>query len=120
MTVTRLQNCYYVAEDVVAARAFYERTLGLTVKFADGDQWVQFSIGGANFAIASPSEAGPVSSGGAIVLEVDDLTALRDRLEADGTKIVAERDMGDHGRTVTITDPAGNLLQLFQSARTSG
>ena len=117
MAITRMQNCYYVAEDVARARAFYERTLGLTVKFADRDRWVQFSVGGANFALASPAEGGSGLSGGVIVLEVDDLAALRPRLEADGTKILGERDMGSHGQTMTIADPAGNVLQLFQKAR---
>ena len=118
MAITRLQNCYYVAADVTGSRRFYEETLGLPVKFADQERWVQFGVGGANFAIASPDEAASGASGGVLVFEVDDLEALRSRLASAGTAIVAERDMGSHGRTVTVKDPAGNTLQFFARAAT--
>lgn len=119
MMITRLQNCYYVAGDMARARAFYEQTLGLTVRFADQDRWVQFSVGGTNFALASPDEAAAGSSGGVVVFEVDDLDTLRQRLEAEGTTILGERDMGSHGKTMTIADTAGNVLQFFQKTQTS-
>ena len=50
------------------------------------------------------------------VFEVDDLDATRARLEAAGIPIVSERDMGPHGRVLTLRDPAGIFVQLFAKA----
>ena len=40
------------------------------------------------------------------------------RLIDGGAVLVDARDMGDHGRTCTYRDPAGNLFQLFWRAGT--
>jgi catechol 2,3-dioxygenase-like lactoylglutathione lyase family enzyme len=113
MTVTRIQNCYYATRDADASRAFYENLLGLTVAFADEGRWVQFKVGGSNFALAGPGEAPEGMSGGMVVFEVGDLAPFRVRLVESGARIVGERDMGDHGAVLTVEDPDGNLLQLF-------
>lgn len=112
--ITKLQNVFYVAGDVAKARHFYETVLGLEPKFTDGERWVQFKIGGSNFALASPDEAPPGAEGGIVVFEVDNLDELRGRLAADRVAILAERDMGAHGRTFAIKDPNGNLVQFFE------
>lgn len=115
--ITRLQNVYYVAGDVAKARHFYERVLGLETKFADGERWVQFKVGGSNFALGSPAEAPPGAAGGVAVLEVENLDELRARLVAERIEIVAERDMGGHGRTFAVKDPSGNFVQFFERPR---
>ncbi|MYZ47657.1 VOC family protein [Propylenella binzhouense] len=115
----RIQNFYYVAADIGQARAFYEDALGLEVKFADGERWIQFSAGGQNFALSSLAEAPPGVRGGTIVFEVEDLAGALARVEEAGGTILGERDMGGHGRTATFADPAGNVAQLFARA-TSG
>ncbi|MDQ0468359.1 VOC family protein [Labrys wisconsinensis] len=117
MTVKRLQNSYHVVGDVAHTRAFYETALGLPVKFADGERWVQFDAG-ANFAIAAPEEAPAGVRGAVVVFEVDALPALCERIEAAGGRILGRRDMGEHGRTVTAADPEGTVFQLFERART--
>jgi predicted enzyme related to lactoylglutathione lyase len=114
MTVKRLQNVYVKATDVAASRRFYEEAIGLVPKFADGERWVQYDAGGANFALASPGEYPAGASGTVAVFEVTDLDARIAQLAEAGVGIVASADMGSHGRTVTIIDPAGNYLQLFQ------
>lgn len=112
--ITKLQNVYYVAADVAKARHFYETVLGLETKFADGERWVQFKAGGGNFAIATPDEAPPGATGGIVVFEVDNLDELRARLVADRLDILAERDMGAHGRTFAVKDPNGSYIQFFE------
>jgi predicted enzyme related to lactoylglutathione lyase len=115
--IKKLQNIYYVAGDFAKARHFYETVLGLQPKFADGERWVQFNVAGANFALGSLAEAPPGASGGVAVFEVDSLAELRPRLEANQTEILAERDMGAHGRTFAVKDPNGNFLQFFEKAK---
>lgn len=114
MAVKRLQNVYVRAGDMAASRHFYEQVLGLTPKFADGERWVQYDAGGVNFAVGSPAEFPEGAAGAVAVFEVPDLDSRQGELAGAGIRVVASRDMGEHGRTVTVVDPAGNYLQLFQ------
>ncbi|MGH2340166.1 VOC family protein [Segnochrobactraceae bacterium EtOH-i3] len=117
MSIRRLKTVYHVAGDMDAGRRFYEEGLGLVPRFADGTRWVQYDAGGTAFALASQDEAPTAEAEGAVaVFEVDDLDATRARLEAAGIPIVSERDMGSHGRVVTLRDPAGTYVQLFAKA----
>lgn len=114
MAVKKLQNVYVSASNIKASRHFYEHVLSLTPKFADGERWVQYDAGGVNFAICSLAEFPEGASGAIAVFEVPDLDARQEELADAGIRIVASRDMGSHGRTVTVIDPSGNYLQLFQ------
>lgn len=116
MTIKRIQNVYLVADDMDAMVRFYEQALGLPIKFRDGTRWTQFNVGGSNLSLSSREEAGAEAKGGTVVFETDDLAALRAKVEQGGGKVLRERDMGSHGKTVTCVDPAGNLFQLFERA----
>lgn len=114
MTVKRLQNIYLTASDMKRQRRFYEEVLGLKVKFADEDNWVQFDVGGQNLALASAREAAPGAAGAVVVLEVDSIEAVVEKLSEEGLEVLSIRDMGSHGRTCAFRDPSGNVVQLFQ------
>lgn len=114
MPADRLQNVYVRSDDLNASRRFYEDVLGLKPKFVDGERWVQYDTGGANFAVGAAGEYPDGAAGAVAVFEVQDLDARQVALAAAGIRIVAARDMGKHGRTVTVVDPAGNYLQLYQ------
>jgi predicted enzyme related to lactoylglutathione lyase len=116
MTIT-LQVAYVVIDGMADNRAFYEDVLGLAPKFADGDRWAQYDLGGTNFALAAPGEAPAGAKGAILVFQVDDLEAAMQRLASAGTPVEELRDMGAHGRVATFTDPSGNRLQLFARAR---
>jgi catechol 2,3-dioxygenase-like lactoylglutathione lyase family enzyme len=94
--------------------AFYRDALGLPLKFRDGDKWSQLSVDGRSFALSSPEEANlPGGSNAVLVFEVDSLAEVRPVLEAAGAPVLEERDMGDHGCTLTSRDPDGNVIQFF-------
>lgn len=113
--ITGIRTCYVPSTDVSAMRQFYEETLGLEPKFADGDHWVQYGMKGAGFAIAGPRETPASPAGHVVVFEVSDMEALVARLEAAGqTPLI--RDMGSHGRILTVFDPAGQPVQFFARA----
>jgi len=120
MSVKRLQNAYYVVGDIDRARAFYEQSFGLKLKFQDGAKWAQFDAGGTNFSLSSPEEAAKGARGGVVVFEVDDIVATAQQVLASGGRVLAERDMGGHGKSTTVADPDGNILQLFQRAAKPG
>jgi predicted enzyme related to lactoylglutathione lyase len=95
------------------AQAFYERALGLTLKFRDQSKWCQFGVGGTNFALSSAEEAAPGASGGVVVFEADDIEGIRESVEAAGGLFVSERDMGAHGRVLVFLDAESNVFQVF-------
>jgi predicted enzyme related to lactoylglutathione lyase len=113
----KIQNVYQVTQNMGRALDFYRGLLGMTVKFQDGAKWAQLDAGGGRFALSSPEEAGAAAaSNTVIVFEVDDLAAMRKQLEIAGAPILATRDMGSHGSTITSRDPDGNIIQFFAKA----
>lgn len=116
MAVKKLQNVYLAAADMGASRHFYEAVIGLEPRFADGERWTQYAAGGGSFAVAAPQECPDGIAGAVAVFEVDDLDAHAERLTAAGIAVLARRDMGAHGRVLTVRDPAGNLVELFERA----
>lgn len=116
MTVKKLQNAYLVTREMDRAVAFYREALGLTLRFRDGTRWAQFDAGGANVSLSAPEEAADGACGAVLVFEVDDLEAAAARVAAHGGTLGVHRDMGTHGRTLTVRDPDGNVIQLFQRA----
>ena len=116
MTVEKLQNAYYVTSNMDRAIAFYRDALGLGLAFQDGDKWAQLKAGGANFALSSHDEAPDGAAGATVVFEVPDAAIAGAAIAAAGGKVLGERDMGDHGKTLTFRDPDGNLVQLYQRA----
>lgn len=113
----KIQNVYQVTKDMGRSLGFYRDLLGMKMKFQDGDKWAQLDAQGARFALSSPEEAGAAAaSSTVIVFETDDLAAARQALEAAGAPILATRDMGSHGSTLTSRDPDGNVIQFFARA----
>jgi predicted enzyme related to lactoylglutathione lyase len=113
----KIQNVYQVTRDLERSLGFYRDLLGMKMKFQDGAKWAQLDAQGARFALSSPDEAGAAAaSNTVIVFEVDDLAAARQALEQAGAPILATRDMGSHGSTLTSKDPDGNIIQFFAKA----
>ncbi len=114
MAISKVTNVYYVVPDMNAALAFYRDTLGLAIKFQDGDKWTQFDVGGTQVALATPAP-GQVDPGqnATVVLQVDDLTATRAQLAAQDIAVSEIIGMGGHGSFFTCRDPAGNVVQFF-------
>lgn len=116
MTTKKLQNAYYVTRDMARSIGFYRDALGLDLIFQDGEKWTQFKAGGINFAMASDEEAPEGAVGATVVFEVEDIAAMMSSIADAGGEILGERDMADHGKTLTFRDPDGNLVQLYQRA----
>ena len=114
MAVKKFSSAYYVVNNMDQAVSFYQDILGLEVKFRDGDRWTQFDVNGVGVALADPSEGSVPPGGGAtVVLEVEDLGEMREKLAQNGVTVNATVDMGGHGKYFTAVDPAGNIVQIF-------
>jgi predicted enzyme related to lactoylglutathione lyase len=113
MGTIRVQNAYYTVGDMDRAETFYREALGLQLKFRDRSEWAQFTVGGSSFSLASAAESANAMRGAVVVFEVDDLEQASALVTAHGGRLLDQRDMGSHGRTVTFADPDGNVAQLF-------
>lgn len=113
----KIRTVYQITDDMSRSLAFYRDVLGMTMKFQDGEKWAQLDAQGSRFALSSPDEAGlAASSNTVIVFEVEKLTEASLALETAGLPILARRDMGSHGCTLTTCDPDGNVIQFFAKA----
>ncbi len=104
----------YSVRDVPRARAFYTETLGLKPGQEFGDHWIEFDVGNATFGIGNGESLGfqPGSSTGA-AFEVDDLPAMREKLQASGVEV---SDVFEFPACITCfaSDPEGNRFALHQ------
>ena len=114
MAPIRLKSVVYPTSAMAEAISFYRDVLGLPLQFQDGVEWAQFKPEGGSFALAGPREQPPEPAGPVMTLEVESLDAIRPRLLAAGVRVIGERDMATHGRSLTIADPGGNLVHLFE------
>ncbi|HJN72723.1 MAG TPA: VOC family protein [Myxococcota bacterium] len=98
-------------------RHFYQAVLGLEVA-SEGTNHVFFYTGGTSkVALVDAAEGDRLvrPSGHGIYLDLvaQDLTYIRRQLSRHQVSIVDERS-DEHGKAVTVRDPEGNLLNIFQ------
>ena len=114
----------YMVDDVQASIDFYTEHLGFKVRanhvpaFADvirGNLRLLLSGPASSGARATPDHANTAGRN-RIHLIVDDLNAEIDRLRAAGLDFHSDVVSGPGGRQILLTDPAGNLIELFQPA----
>ncbi len=110
-----LNSVYLVSADPARLAAFYQSVFEMPPRINAPD-WVQFRTGTASFAIGSPAEASPGASGATVVFDVANIDAAIGQSEKAGGKLVQKRDMGAHGKTASVRDPEGNLIQFLQKA----
>ncbi|MEG3632773.1 VOC family protein [Micromonospora palythoicola] len=121
----RYASVRYVVDDVQAAIDFYTTHLGFTLNasaapaFADvvrGRLRLLLSGAASSGARATPADA---SSPGRnrIHLPVENLDAEISRLRDAGLTFRSDAVSGPGGRQILLSDPAGNLIELFQPAQ---
>ena len=114
----------YLVDDVDAAVEFYTAHLGFELlshpapPFADvvrGPLRLLLSGTASSGTRATPEDS--LSPGrNRIHLVVDDFDELVDRLRDAGLPFASEVVSGPGGRQILLTDPAGNLVELFEPA----
>jgi predicted enzyme related to lactoylglutathione lyase len=113
--IKELAFVVYPVSDVDRARRFYERTLGLLVETNFQNEWIEYDLKGATFAITKADAEHPPGAGGALVaFEVDDLGFVLERLQFLGVKRVKEMQATPVCRFAVIHDPDGNELVIHQ------
>lgn len=113
----------YQIADLDRAIAFYTENLGFRLEQRAGPV-ATVSRGALHLLLSGPGSSGsrtlPDGSrqepGGwnRIVLYVDDLAALVDRLRGAGTKFRNEVEVGPGGKQIQILDPDGNPVEIHE------
>ena len=111
--IERIGNVFYRVSDMDAAVAFYEGTLGLKLKFRDGDNWAAFDVGGATLALEGANGPVPTGGGATVSLRVSGLDELVSSLGSRGASVGAIV-AGGHERRAELSDPSGNKLVLYE------
>jgi predicted enzyme related to lactoylglutathione lyase len=123
VTATEYASVRYIVDDVPTAIDFYTTHFGFTVNmaapaFADvvrGPLRLLRSGPASSGARATPDDA-DTPGRNRIHLVLDDLDAEIERLRGAGLSFRTDLVSGPGGRQILLTDPAGNLIELFEPA----
>jgi catechol 2,3-dioxygenase-like lactoylglutathione lyase family enzyme len=120
-------NVRYMVDDVEAAVDWYTRHLGFSLLSNQAPAFADVRRGSLRLLLSGPtSSAGrPMPDGerprpggwNRIHLVVDELPAEVARLRAAGVRFRNDIVTGPGGSQILLSDPSGNLVELFQPAR---
>jgi catechol 2,3-dioxygenase-like lactoylglutathione lyase family enzyme len=120
-------NVRYMVDDVESAVEWYIKHLGLVLLSNHAPAFADVRRGSLRLLLSGPaSSAGrPMPDGerpgpggwNRIHLVVDDLPAEVARLRDAGARFRNDIVTGPGGSQILLTDPSGNLVELFQPAR---
>ncbi len=123
----QLANVRYMVDDVQASIDFYTQHLGFELMSSATPHFADVTRGNLRVLLSGPtSSAGrPMADGtkpgpggwNRIHIVVDDLAAEVARLRAAGLGFRNEVVTGPGGSQILLQDPSGNLIELFQPAR---
>lgn len=117
----------YIVNDVPKAIAFYTTHLGFEVQMHPGPGFamvkrgdlrllLNMPAGGGGAGEAMPDGTMPEPGGwNRFQLEVEDLEAMVNRLRDAGAIFRNAIVTGRGGKQILVEDPAGNLIELFES-----
>jgi catechol 2,3-dioxygenase-like lactoylglutathione lyase family enzyme len=122
--MTEYASVRYLVDDVATAVDFYTTHLGFSLNTSAAPAFAEVVRGPLRLLLSGPASSGaratPADAATAgrnrIHLEVADLDAEIDRLRRTGLAFRSDVVAGPGGRQILLTDPAGNLVELFQPA----
>ena len=109
--ITKVGMIILLEHDLDAAVEFYKK-LGIKQVFYIKESWAEFAIGPVKLGLCPTSQL-PHDRHTGIVLEVDNLRALYEQLK-HVIAFKAEPLEKVHGIMVSIQDPGGNVIDLYQ------
>lgn len=114
--ITGIENVTFKVSDLGRACDFFEQQLGLKVVYRDDKaRWAEVDAGALHIGLQQAEPAGggcnPVVS-----LRVENLDETVAALRARGVEFASGIISSDAGRSITVRDPDGNQLDLFEPA----
>ena len=124
--VKGLWGVRYQVKDVSRSIDFYTKQLSFKLDQEHRPAFAQVSVGNLKLALSGPGASGSRAMpdgkhqepGGwnRIMLEVDNLPALIEKLKKAGLHFRNEMESGPGGKQIQIEDPDGNPIELFEPA----
>ncbi len=110
-----LRTAIYRAPDLVEAKSWYSRILGIKPYF-DQPFYVGFNVGGYELGL-DPDPSSPAGAGGVIVYwgVSDAEAALKRLLSLGATDRTNVQDVGEGIRVATVLDPFGNVFGVIEN-----
>jgi catechol 2,3-dioxygenase-like lactoylglutathione lyase family enzyme len=123
-TPNELANVRYIVGDVAAAADFYTTHLGFSLHTNAAPAFADVIRGPLRLLLSGPASSGAKATPddftnagrNRIHLIVADLEAEISRLREAGLSFSSDVIAGPGGRQILLTDPAGNLIELFEPA----
>jgi predicted enzyme related to lactoylglutathione lyase len=113
--IKKMAFTVYPVSNVNHSRDFYETILGLKVSENWENQWIEYYLGNATFAISSMLEENePGAKGAMIALEVDDLEGFVKKLKSNSVRILKQPFATPVCKMSVISDPDGNGIILHE------
>ena len=114
----------YLVDDVAAAVDFYTAHLGFTLRHQAGAAFADVVRGPLRLLLSGAASSGAratpddhaTAGRNRIHLVLDDFDAEVGHLRAGGLTFSSEVVSGPGGRQVLLSDPSGNLVELFEPA----
>src|SRR5262247_3817318 len=126
MPQTGFHGVRYQVKDVNRSIDFYTKQLGFKLDHKHLPAFGQVSIPGLVLILSGPGASGSRAMpdgrrqepGGwnRVMLEVDNLPALIEKLKKAGLHFRNEMESGPGGKQIQIEDPDGNPIELFEPA----
>lgn len=116
MVIKRINMIILMEHDLDAAVEFYKQLGGLDLKFHMRGKWAEFEADGVKIGlcpISVEAEDPEIDRRTGLVFEVDDVPALYERFK-DTFTFMNEPIERVHGIMVSIKDPGGNIIDLYQ------
>lgn len=121
-------NIRYIVDDVDAAKAFYCEKLGFELERNPAPGFAMLKKGALRLFLNAPGAGGagqdmpdgskPEPGGwNRFQIEVDDLESKVASLRQAGASFRNDIVDGNGGKQILLQDPAGNLVELFESKR---
>ena len=122
--VKAVHGVRYQVTDVARSVAFYTTHLGFTLKHQQLPAFGNVTLGNVDLLLSGPQASGsrPMPNGqqqtpggwNRVVLRVNDLPALVERLKRADVHFRNELEAGPGGTQIQIEDPDGNPIELFE------
>lgn len=113
--ITSIAFTMYPVTDMARSKKFYEEVLGLKTGNSFGDQWVEFDLGEATFAITTMNIGRTPGAKGALIgFEVADFEAFMHRLKRNEAKFILENYETPVCRMSVIEDPDQNHITIHK------
>ncbi|OBG74959.1 hypothetical protein A5700_02790 [Mycobacterium sp. E1214] len=100
-------------DDLDGSIRFYRETLGMALKFRDGDHYAALDGGSITVALATPADH-PAPGQVVVGIKTADVDAAAKAVEASGGKIVRAPYDGAHERRAVVSDTRGNALVFYR------